>query len=91
MMDRSKVMTQRKGYPGPPDWGLELETNNPTSVKKNSFLSGLIINAAWIILVKAGKSYEDYTFRIATCNVRYLQKDLREVKVERWRQEAVDR
>jgi hypothetical protein len=23
----------KKGYPGPSRWGLELETNNPTSVK----------------------------------------------------------
>jgi len=26
------------------------------------------------------KSYEDYTFRIAICNVLYIYKDLREVK-----------
>jgi hypothetical protein len=39
----------KKGSLGSPDWGLEHETNNPTSVKTS--LNSLIINAAWIILV----------------------------------------
>ena len=28
----------KKGYPGPPGWGLELENKNTTSVKKKTLI-----------------------------------------------------
>jgi len=43
----------KKGYTGPPGWGLDLEAHNLTSIQiKILFLRSLIMDAGWVIVVR---------------------------------------